>query len=433
IVSREYNSDNVSDIYLRNSADQLSYTAMQSPDFDCDNCKMAYWQESADFRFFKYISWNFWLSNQLSGANMPNDELGKTVEFPGLDELRDVYASGGELIAQIRKPVYSLYYQVLLYQNGQFVVNDELRFGARPIFVDMNQDNKSDVVYVYDNADTRSSFVAVRYRTENGFSEEKILLEIIAQEYQTPNSARLVDVKDVSEDGYPDISVFMADIGGEGPVRWYLFNPQNDSFETQHELDSYSGSYYNKLYLGDMNKDGLTDVTQMTDIGIACEGYPTVCGQLQYKLKQSQDSYTAWQKFDDIEYTVRGINYGDIDLDGRTEVYVRLYEERTSQSGLWYKFDDQGNPVKHTTPYSLENYVDIFADGTPYFVDFNLPGYLRQLTYSYLRGVPVVSEVQTMPALFSTDKRLMFDVDKDGDDDILQFDKTNLYLIKNNH
>ncbi len=435
------------DIYYRNSADHFTYEYQRN--FNCSGCQLVSWSEAANYRAIRKVGNNFWLSDSfVSTGNfaMPTDEGGSTVVFKAVESIQDVTASNERVMVTVFAGNTELSYRHFALNDGQLIADPDLAAldGIRVKYADVNGNGKDDVIYISKDPESQLHRVMVRYRQENGFGESTVLAEIPAEMISPfpggrPYLARLDAIKDINDDGKADFSVFFVDTDFEGPRRWWLSDQATNTYTRDHDtsiFDSFDGSSSYSISFGDFNHDALTDLWRINQ-RTSCFYSSAICGSLQYRLNLGDNQYTDWLSV--AENTQEYMSFGlyDVNLDGHTELVVTSWVDAIVNplhvQSVWYRYGDDGSLTARPINSRFNYHGYLFGTGEANFNNFLKAGELALFEFNELIELPVVTEVQPMPPLFSRFKRRMADIDGDQDVDFIQHDNRQIYLIENIH
>ncbi|MCJ8274689.1 MAG: hypothetical protein MJK04_35475, partial [Psychrosphaera sp.] len=422
----------------------MSYSKFDQSSYLCEGCKLAYWPEASEYRFYALHDNSLWLSNAISGTFEPGSDEGTIFPFRKIQSLNAVRLMQDRIVAYVSKKNGSTTAQLMKFQDGQLVFDSSyfspLSEAQLPVemsrmsFKDINNDGKNDVVYMVEDQENHFVLV-VHYRSDAGLGEAVILAQFDGSE--NTSFARLNEIKDVTNDGFVDIGIKVYNFETFYTYQWYAYDSQSGDYLILPQLSTTPNTGHTPRF-GDINDDNSTDIVLATTDGFNCPTSDNACGVFQTKLAQSDGTFPDWVDMDQEPQQFASYDFADINRDGTTELVGRMKNWRQwpdpyTYRSFWYQWDSQGNFVRHTTSYDFDAYVDLLGENDPYFVDFTVEGQLRRLSYNAVIERPVIEEVQSMPTHPELSNRLMFDIDGDGDSDIIVYDDDKIYLIENTH
>jgi len=331
--------------------------------------------------------------------------------------------------------------KALQWREGKLVEVDDLDstyLQAGVSLFDINNDGFEDALYLkeFDIGDCEpmdynaKTYLMVKLGTEKNFKAETQLAYLGCSGWFT--KYYLQAVQDINDDHFLDFKIStIYPEGGEIFLSWLLFDSElgeyNDS--TVGELFTDSG---NPNYI-DINNDQLTDIIDIRGT-YNCANFGAVCGTLQYKIKLTDVDYSQWQNFNvDDEYNEYGrYQLYDVNLDDIDD--VTIYAGRAVDSEPththWFELSEEGE-FKHYLVNKLPKYYyDMFASGKPYFVDISSTNFILY-RYSEILKSPVIDEVQIFPLM--DDDKYYFDVDNDGDIDVLTVEDNHIVMSENSY
>ncbi|WP_286233199.1 hypothetical protein [Thalassotalea sediminis] len=295
---------------------------------------------------------------------------------------------------------------------------------------DINNDGVEDVLFIKEVEDeelcssftSRNAQLMVKYGTNEGFENETSLTNLgclYVDDYYSISSA-----EDINNDGYLDLNMYknVPEIS-RSFAYFYIYSP-----ETNH---------YTALSLGenerlvDINGDKYADKISINDV-FSCTDYFAVCGILQYQLQQPDMVFGEWKNFKiDSEFSEYGrFESYDINQDKINDVTIyagRALDTEPTQTH-WFELTEQGDFQHHQIERLPAYYADLYASGIPYFFDIQGTKLIKY-KYNELVHSPVIDEVQKFP--FTDARKHFYDVDKDGDIDVLILENGHIMMVEN--
>lgn len=268
----------------------------------------------------------------------------------------------------------------------------------------------------------------IRYGNGISFDEEKQLTGLGCHEGDDM-AVGMTNIKDINDDGFLDyVRSYISHYAYASSYDWRVYDA---------ELQAYTDWEYSKSYFyhvldiqitpsfWDVNGDSQTDIIQFNQL-YQCNSY-TICGTLQYRLKQADNLYDEWKSFDENLIDVKVGHYRrDIDQDGIDDVILGTLNDR-----YWLKRSNSGTYASNLLITDLPNYyADLFGIQQPYFYNIDSG---RFVLYSYNESLksPVIVEVQPLESI-SSYKRFI-DIDDDLDLDILFVEDNHIMMSENTH
>lgn len=307
---------------------------------------------------------------------------------------------------------------------------DPIYFRDDTKFFDINNDDIEDALFIKEVEDeelcssftSRNALLMVKYGASEGFENETALTNLgclYVDDYYSISSA-----EDINNDGYLDLNLYLLvpEISSSF-VYFYIYSPETSQY-TELPLGAYER-------LVDINGDKLTDKIGINDV-FSCIDYFAICGILQYQLQKPDNVLGEWKNFNiDSEFSEYGrFEIYDINQDKINDVTIYAGKPLDSEPTQthWFELTEQGDFQHRQIERLPAYYDDLFATGAPYFFDIERTKYIRY-QYNELVHSPVVAEVQKFP--FTDARKYFYDVDKDGDIDVLTLENGHIMLFEN--
>ena len=451
IVVRSASSGSVNQIYLKHGSSGDNYRGLFDQNFPGGNaCDLAWWNADRPLRGVCKVNNNLWLGNQLPVSEALTAANGTMVNFDFPVEVRRLSASGDALSVTLvdvdgkskRKPMRM--------NNGKLATDERFDFAPfndtgnfiKHVMVDWNQDQRMDLVYGYKDTLTGLTHVAVRFGSGEGFSSPQPLITWTEEDLNpgviTPRTIRVMDVIDVDGDGNFELSLYMPDADGEGPQTLITQDKTTGQWNSLPDFSFYQGYAWKPYRYGDIDGDGHKDVLQLDRVISGCEVSTDLgCGPLKGKLLSGLDFSPEWLTLQAAELSYMGFDFWDIRGDGKTQLVTRYANRSGGPEDLhnqWYGSDGQGGVTVTDLPYYIEAMVNLDNTAGLTMVNSLNPGLFARYQYDTDRGVPVIEAVRPMPEVndgYYRQYRTFFDIDGDGDDDLITIEEKGIYWYEN--
>ena len=393
-------------------------------------------------RQYRHDGTNVWISDPITNEQGFDENKGHSVTFPEKKTFTGLSLMGDHLLVSTTNASYrpthtpmKLDEQGALVDSGAFSF-DDFKDAYHWHLFDHNKDGKLDVVYQYDFNDDSihgSTAIAVRIALEDGFDEEQVLF---TREQYAPRDY-LSRVVDVNNDGHLDFALANNEV--VFAESWYLYNPDSQSYESPDDHSWFSvdvdPNYYSSSAkaFADIDGDGDSDIVRVGDFTAQC-GVTYMCGQVQFAEQTMPGVYAPWQNVMTEKMGIDQFWVVDVNQDGKQDIILKTANmDPTSMEPAqlnWYTLDENGgfmtNPMTRV-PY---RYGNAFHQGQPYFYDLNgREGWLSLYDFNAELQQPVVN--QQVKVDTHDNNRVLFDLDKDGDTDIIYFEEYKLHWIEN--
>jgi hypothetical protein len=330
-------------------------------------------------------------------------------------------------------------------ENGQLETDFELDQVSRTsdlFFLDHNKDGMNDVIYLTKDEAVIQFRVELQLNTGSGYAEPQTLLTFNEEDlipYAGSNdryTPYLTAVTDINSDNVPELGVMLLDSGFEGDYKLFGYDAAADKYLSWDQFGyGMRELYTDSHYYADLTGNGIEDVIWLDRQGSGCLYTRMGCGDLYYReVAQIQDA-PEWQllakRISSESY--ESIHIWDENEDGISSMFTNQ-ENDDGHITSRFEFNKEGKLVAHRMKQRLEFRARLSSGGPHYYVDTHEQGKL--LIYRYedqlnrfvthlQRPMPVIGEIS--PERF----RLMFDIDSDGDDDLITWDRGGVYWYQN--
>ncbi|WP_042150746.1 MULTISPECIES: VCBS repeat-containing protein [unclassified Pseudoalteromonas] len=304
-------------------------------------------------------------------------------------------------------------------------------------FADFDKDGTEDLLYVnactYNFHDDGSydygtyGGISIRYGEGDWYSSN------INSLLDDPNSTcwqmntfvkSISELKDINDDEYLDLKY---DYTGEGTgSAWFVWEPDSAQFifssgNDGHHDDDFDDFY--KVYL-DFDLDGDTDL-----LG---GGNFYRLKSLKYREKLQDNDYSDWQVISSEGDTFRYLSVADVNRDGHDDVYGYLYRENVDDGILfWLPSSTLDSERKVIEAAFIPQYYDaLFSKESRYFFDYDNQ-YVSIYDFNEQLKTPVITQKISAKLPENAIFRLWFDLDKDGDLDIIAQQENKIILVEN--
>ena len=187
----------------------------------------------------------------------------------------------------------------------------------------------------------------------------------------------------------------------------------------------------------DIDGDGDLDIVRKGDLSAYCS-VVDMCAQVQFAEQTAPGVYAPWQNVMTEKMGIDFFRMADVNQDGKQDVILEtspMDPTSMEQPQLnWYTQDENNGFVARPItqmPFRYGNrYGNEFHQGQPYFYDLDgTQGLLTLYDFNAELQQPVVSEQVKLDTHSSNP--VLFDLDKDGDTDILYFEEFKIRWIEN--
>ena len=393
-------------------------------------------------RQYRLNDTTLWMSDPITNEQGFDESKGHSVTFPEKKSFTGLSLIGEHLLVSTTNSTYrTTRTPMKLDEQGALVDSSAFSFGDFKDayhwrLFDHNKDGKLDVVYQYDFYDGSSygsTAIAVRTAQEGGFGEEQVLF---TREQSAP-SDYLSRVVDVNDDGHLDFALANNEITFY--ESWYLYNPDSQSYEIPEDhswftvdVDPQQHSASGKAF-ADMDGDGDLDIVRIGDFSVFCS-VTYMCGQAQIAEQTAPGVYAPWQNVMTEKMGIDLFRISDVNLDGKQDVIVktRVIDPTSEEPAQlnWFTQGENGGFESRPMTRVPHQYGNEFRQGQRYFYD--LDGYQGLLTlYDFNAELqqPVVNQQVKIDT--HDNNRVLLDLDKDGDTDIIYFEEYKLHWIEN--
>ena len=448
IVNHKVSDGTVYGVYLRNSGSGISYQSAYGDKFPGRHaCDVVAWGQDKLPRGVCKLGNNLWLSNHLPLDAEPSAANGKVINFAHPVEFRSLSVNGDALSVTMigdnglwqRKQMTVVDGTLVTDRRLDFAPFNQSDFSGSPKMVDWNQDGRLDVVYARKDTLTNYYHIALRLAEGDGFGAEQILDTWTDYELDPlqndPSTVRLMDVVDVNQDGSHELVVYFPRSDGEGSQHLLTHNRQTGQFEPLSDFRIFLGYSWRPYRYLDIDGDGHQDLLHLDADGIGCYSANYGCGPLQAKLLNGLAFTPPWLTLNDNDHAYVGFDSWDIRGDGKPSLVTRFRDEiGGALRSQWFGSDGQGGLTTKDLPFYLEAMIRLEDDTQLTMINSQVNGQFARYHYDAEMGFPVITDVRPMPDVgdpYHSYKRLFFDVDGDGDDDLLTVTGKIIYINEN--
>lgn len=315
---------------------------------------------------------------------------------------------------------------------------------------DWNQDGLSDAITVTLDADYQNAWFNIHLsKPEGGFSEVTQIR--IHGTFLDASFIKVIDVKDI--DNNNSLEWLISVQGFSYTKKWYSFNPESNAFEPTEFKEGEAGFVVVEKFKNfnvDINNDNHVDTLS---ISIDEDSYLDVDEVLMSSTRIGWFSASVSEvKEEDVQYkevydpelrTFDDIIDLDITRDGEQEIVAKYLQRDQQNSNLsfgWYRFSSEGTfELLQLPQFDLyTNFFDTRDSGYLVKIDYVLGEMIEYDYISELQQVIVNRIISTgivkediSPSVYGEDTHFYYDIDKDGDLDILLFDEYHIYWHEN--
>lgn len=236
---------------------------------------------------------------------------------------------------------------------------------------------------------------------DDNFSNDAFSLK----DYSLPMSYILNSVKDINNDGFPELAVNDLSTLEIGPTRIYQFKDNNFTL-----LDSNSAGWI-PIGFGDSNGDQVFELFSTRNADVLLSQYDSGNSIFEQELFTDEIGNVFW-----------GTNFSDIDMDGREEIIAysdSAYFAYTYQNGQYVFLDvtDLPDNLKRKAPDKAAAVGDFDNDGKIELCFTNIYGNL--FMYEFANNKFRLDFVDSVNNSLSNQYMCTVDIEGDGVDEIL--------------
>jgi len=362
-----------------------------------------------------------------TSSNMHLSGYGKYLKIYESEESALYSYNNGSLVLSERQPIKSDVAQS--YYSSSSLASS---IDGTVLFADLDKDGTDDLLYfnacTYDDwGDGTYGGISIRYGEGDWYSSNiNYLLD-------DPNSTcwqmntfvtSIGELNDINDDGYLDLKY---NYSGEGyGYGWYVWEPEMAQFIVSSVYGGYhkdDSNDFAKVFL-DFDLDGDTDL-----VGSGNWHNPQ---PIKFKEKTQNNEYLEWVVINEEQDIFSELKIADINRDGHDDLYGFLYSgDLMDEMSFWLPSSTlESERTVITLGSRLNNYDSLFSKSDSYFFDYDNQ-YVSIYDFNEQLKSPIIA--QKIPAELPEDAKfkLWFDIDKDGDLDIIAQQENKILLIEN--
>ena len=440
-VNQDGNDDIVfkkeGEVFLRNPG-ELSFT--RAAGFSSRH-KIAF--VAGTTRQYRLDKNTLWISEPITNEQDFDESKGSSFSFPVKKTFSELSKVGDHLLVQTSSSIATARTPMKLDEQGALIEStafkmSDLKNTRQWRMFDHDHDGKLDLVYQYDFDDgsaVGSTAIAVRLAQAEGFGEEQVLFT----RGQSVPSDFLSRVVDVNNDGHLDFA--LANTATTYYESWFLYNPDSQSYEIPEDhswfavdIDPQGYSSSAKSFT-DIDGDGDSDILRIGDFSVQCV-VSHQCGQVQFAEQTAPGVYAPWKNVMNKKMGIDRFRIADVNQDGKQDVILKTRDIDPTGEGSeqlnWFTQGENGGFVSRPMTLIPNFYGNGFRQGQPYFYDLDgSEGLLTLFDFNAELQQPVVNQQVKVDTHDDSYKRVLLDLDKDGDTDIIYFEEYKLHWIEN--
>lgn len=326
------------------------------------------------------------------------------------------------------------------YQGSEstiFVNYDSNKDGILDVFSTVTRSEST-----YRKTDLITSFIA----TDDYFQDVSIISEIGTRYDDYLDNYYIKMADDVNSDGHVDflLSYTVGDYITD--YEWTLYDNEISDWKVNKSIPSDEF-----IVFIDTDNSGLKDAIQYSPEEDYYSGgyhggaydFDPKAGYLSIKKQSVINNFDGAYIVDNKLKAFKDIKIFDVNRDGKMDILITYYAmkkiadfqyeiDKSTLLTSWYDISDQGDFIEHTMP-SIWNNINIFdTNDEGYFTEFDINnGKIYEYSFIDLLNIPALSRIIDIGFSAEKLKHLLFDIDNDGDIDIILYDNYNIYLHEN--
>lgn len=425
----------VESIWLAKSPQSLQFTKHR---FSEQKCRFSWYEEAKQQRL---ICSNSGLV--VSKVDATEADKALSLSTVGGRKIVSVSVKGNKLLIKHVDESNQQNLELKQMSQGQLEVWTEFSLSnvlGTPYMLDTNKDGIDDFVYVVEDEVTETYDVRLSLGSGPGFLPAQSLLTFTADDLipypgapflRTPY---LMNVSDIDKDGRPELGIALLGNNYEGYYKLYGFDAATQQYTTLPAFGySMVEAYTDRHFYGDVTNDQFKDVIWFNRSFGGCQGSYYGCGYLNYRKVDSMSETSEWTVFLDADnYGLRALNFWDVNQDGRQSLFINL--QTTPLSTYLFNFDDNGGFREQHLDKHLEFAATLVSGGPKYYIDTRQDRKLMVYRYEPALAQFVTHMQLPMHRIMEASneqERFMFDIDGDGDDDLITWDQGGVFWYQN--